>query len=147
MNKLEDYKLDNMTFNRGWVKKESLVFWGKTISFEIIMSARVNEKINDKQRESYTWFKNNIENISLESKEKVKEYIIGTKDEILPYLGVKDLPENTSDIVHPKSVLFLKNGIWGILCDCDWDEENGIVIFFNENKEMIISPEDILDCE
>lgn len=137
---IKDSIFDEMFFKHGWNKKQEISFWNKNIVFRITASAYTGQGIDDIQRKNYKNFIDNIEDISKESLQAVRGYIHSNKEEIQQYLPKEISIENIVEIVFPKAVIFKKDDSYGILCDCVWDPEHGLVI---ELPNFEVGPQDV----
>jgi hypothetical protein len=127
MNKIQDPVFGEINVKQGWQKKELLQFWNTPVSFKIKAAQYGNKEISDIQRKNYQYFIDNIEMISLKTKDEIAKYMAINKDSIVPNLpsGVSFSPEN---LVIPKTLIFFADGQFGILFDCEWDNEHGLAI-------------------
>lgn len=141
MLKLYDDVLGNLIYNGGWSKNENVIFWDRDISIKIIVSAYEYEKVNLHQRESYTWFKKEIINISKKSYLLMKGYINEQEEDIKLNLNLQSIPNDILSIVQPKTVLIQDDGRIGILCDVEWDS-HGVAIIIDKNIE--VGPQDLI---
>ncbi len=41
------------------------------------------------------------------------------------------------ELLDPRGLLFKSNGDYGLLCECEWDIENGLVIYYKDSKLYI----------
>lgn len=143
MSKLYDEKLGDLIYDGGWSKSEKIIFWGNEITIKIVISAYEYENVNLKQKESYLWLKKELANISRESDSLMKNYINEQEEEIKLILDLSSIPQQISNIVHPKSVLIQEDGRIGILCDTAWDS-HGAAIIMDENKKIEVGPQDLI---
>lgn len=143
MLKLYDDVLGNLIYNGGWSKNENIIFWDRDISIKIIVSAYEYEKVNLHQRESYTWFKKELINISKKSHSLMKSYINEQEEYIKLDLNLQSIPNDILAIVQPKTALIQDDGRIGILCDVAWDS-HGAAIIIDENKNIEVGPQDLI---
>ena len=140
MDSINDIVFGEMLYSHGWVKRKEIKFWGEVIDFKIKVVTYEENIVLESQREDYNYFMSNIEKISDDTLLKVKKYIEDNRDEIYPYLpeGVKS---EVKDLVKPKAILFDEENVFGILCDCLWDEHGiGIQIL----PDIEVGPQDML---
>ena len=135
------------TFDKGWIRKEKLKLWNKNFDIDIIMSAYSDEDISKSQKDSYMWLKSNVDYFSSESQQLMEKYINDYKDEILPYIDEPIPYKKLIDLVKPTSIIFFNTGSFGIICSCEWDEEDDLVVYVDSSKKIIVSPSDILSQE
>ncbi len=121
---VNDKIFGKMTYNHGWKKTESITLFGKNHEVKITAAAYKNDEILPIQRTNYSNYKNKLEQNNDQIIKKLNEY-------------AKKFLKNTKDLhktMEPKGILFTREGPWGILAEIKEDVENGIGIFFNNNK-------------
>ena len=127
--KIKDSIFGEMEYKFGWFKREILNLWGNEYEIIIKVIAYNEREINEEQRNSYLRLKSNINEISKNSLELLKEYILKNYE--------NEISENQIfKLVIPKTILFKQNGDFGILCDTSLDEENGFVIVLSPKYEI-----------
>ena len=127
--KIKDSIFGEMEYTFGWFKREILNLWGNEYEIIIKVIAYNESEINEEQRNSYLRLKSNINEISKNSLELLKEYILKNYE--------NEISENQIfKLVIPKTILFKQNGDFGILCDTSLDEENGFVIVLSPKYEI-----------
>ena len=127
--KIKDSIFGEMEYKFGWFKREILNLWGNEYGIIIKVIAYSESEINEEQRNSYLRLKSNINEISKNSLELLKEYILKNYE--------NEISENQIfKLVIPKTILFKQNGDFGILCDTSLDEENGFVIVLSPKYEI-----------
>lgn len=143
MEKIIDSVFGEMIYNHGWVKREEIQFWEQIIDFKIKVVTYEENIVLETQREDYQYFKNNLDKLSSETLLAVEKYIEDNKDDISPYLpdNIKNTNYDVKELIKPKTILFDEEHVFGILCDCLWDE-HGIGIQILPNIE--VGPQDIL---
>lgn len=114
-----DEAFGNMTFDYGWTKKDKLNIFNKTYEISCIASAYTGKGIDDIQREMYT----NYRNDSTDTLEKVESAII----DHVKNNGIK-YNDGIENHLRPTEFVFQKNGKAGIIFECDWDVESGLVV-------------------
>jgi len=140
MPNIQDPVFGQMEVKHGWQKKETLQFWGNTVSFKVKAAQYGNNEITDIQRKNYRYVIDNIEKIGQKVKAVITEYMAINKDSIMPCLSHSDdsyLPEN---LVVPKTLIFYSDGQFGILFDCEWDSEHGLAVNL---KDYTVGPQDM----
>lgn len=128
--KVKDEVFGEMTFLHPWVKKEEITLFGKIQTVRIAAAAFVGEGILDRQRDSYRFFKENIDKVSEKCEKALIEYVRKYGAEFYPYcpeLAKADDTELVGFIVL-KTVLFRRDGSVVLMFDAKWDEENGVGI-------------------
>jgi hypothetical protein len=130
---VNDATFGEMQYNHSWRKQQLLKLWGTTFDITIKAAAYKNQKITDEQRQSYSKFIKSIDEISKTSLKSVIDYINTNYKKCNEDEAIKSLKPNT--------ILFKQDGSCGILCDFEYDIENGIVICIYPKYEM--GPQDI----
>lgn len=140
MENIIDDVFGEMTYNHGWVNRKKIQLWGEVIDFKIKVVTYEQNIVLESQREDYQYFMSNLERLSNETLIEVKKYIEDNKHDIYPYLP-DNIKYDVKELVKPKTILFDEENVFGILCDCLWDE-HGIGIQILPNIE--VGPQDIL---
>ena len=128
MNKIVDSSFGEMEYRHGWTKRQKIMFWGETREIKIKATAYTGDDITQSQRDSYKHFAENITAITARSLELVADYLKNNNEQS-DYETVKNL-------IKPRSVLFKRDGSYGILCDYALDEEHGLVICMSPKEEV-----------
>ncbi|HHT77748.1 MAG TPA: hypothetical protein GXZ67_07695 [Clostridiaceae bacterium] len=128
MNKVVDSTFGEMEYKHGWVKKQKLMLWGTVRDIKIKASAYTGEEILQLQRDSYKKFSESVAAISGRSLEVVADYLKKNYQ--------KSDYESVKELVIPRSILFKRDGSYGILCDFALDEEHGLVICVSPKEEV-----------
>jgi len=143
MNKRKDPILGEITYDYGWVKKESINIWGREVQLDITVSCFSNEDITDSQREAYTWFKSNINEIFEKAKISLVQYCIGKSASELTNADFS----NMFKYVKPQNILFSQdsdhNKKMAILFNYKLDKENGIAVIFEHGDIKEVGTQDI----
>lgn len=142
---MEDRIFGNLVFDKGWTKKEKLDLWGKEVDVKIIISAYEDEAPNEAQQDAYIRLKKDLKSISKITLKKLKQYMEESKDDILLYAEVNELPENVFELVSISEILFVESGSFGIMCDAKWDS-HGIAVLCKET-EVLVGTQDIVWLE
>ena len=120
-------------YHYGWVKPITLSFWNNDYSVSVVASAYQGQDIVDIQRKQYQHF---ISHLS--------ETITIICDAVASYYCRDIAKTNATDIsghVKPTELIFQRDGSYGVLFDCDWDIEHGIVVCVH--PEVKVGPQDI----
>ena len=125
---IKDPVFGEMEYKHRWIKKEKISLLDKEYNLNIIASAYSGDQICDKQREAYTAFKGKLEKISRRMPGMIEEYVEVHKSDIEEHFAEIGDPEDAIKYVKPVSVMFARDGKTIIMCNVDWDEENGIGI-------------------
>ena len=143
ISRINDSAFGDMQYKHNWYKTEEINFWHQDVQVRIIASASSGQGITEIQRENYLFFKSNTKDISSKSFNELKAYLLRVATD-LQNSGMEQVSDDvlTKDIVLLKSVIFQKDGSFGLLCDFQWDIENGLAIQIK--PEYKVGPQDIL---
>lgn len=134
MQKIKDSVFGEMEYRHSWTKKDSLMFLGKAYIVDITAQAYSGDEIIDSQRDSYKNYTIILEAKNDSIQDKLKEYF-------------KDMFDNESplaDLVVPKTVIFERDGSWGVLFETDCDIENGVAVFFDKDAIKVGSQDEFI---
>lgn len=147
---VNDVVFGKMNYDAGWEKREDLFLFGRQISVRIVAAAYTGQEILETQRKAYQIYQKNME-----------EYIRKIPDILLQYYldhyemieEIMNIPEKINKqnitaniivrLIEVKAVYFDRDGRFGWLCDCAWDEENGIAVILS-GKDPIVAEQDEL---
>ena len=122
-----DQVFGEMKYEHGWTKIEYVPFLDQMCRVEIFIKVYYDRNILDKQHDAYKYFIENHETINSKLPQVITAYINNNKKEIISnYPNIDN--KKKSDIIHPKTLLFNRDGSVVFLCDVPWDEEHGIGI-------------------
>lgn len=107
-------------FNYGWVKLINLNINEITYEIPLVFEAFEGENISEAQLKSYKLF--------MHEQSRYEQNILDLMSEYVLNESIQN-PEFT-----PTSLLFKRDGIIGLICDCNWDIDQGIVIILYPNK-------------
>lgn len=129
-----DRVFGEVDYDYGWCRPETIKLFDTSYEITCVASAYKNEKISRYQRTQYSVFK-----------EKRLEILVQTEDILRRYVQ-ENYPvyaENLKESIMPRELIFHQNGDAGILFDCEWDIETGIVVgIFPQLR--IINPDNFL---
>lgn len=127
-----DKAFGEMEYKHSWTKKESFLFLGKEYVVNITAQAYKGNDILESQRSNYSNYKRYLEENEAEIKEKLTEYCKSTYN----------IDVSLEECLIPKTIIFERDGSWGILFDTDYDIENGVALFVI-NKKIQVGPQDL----
>lgn len=113
-----DKVFGDVEYDYGWCKPETIELFGIPYTITCVASAYKNEMISQQQRAQYTAFKARKAEILTQVEGIIKEYVHKEHD---------DYSEIIKESMIPKELIFHQNGETGILFECQWDLETGIV--------------------
>lgn len=142
---MEDNVFGTMTFNHGWVKKETLLLWGQEYNLDIRTSSYPNQEPNDRQKASYANFMANLSHISNESQVKMAQFILSDHDSKING-SLEVVMNNLTKYVKPEEVLFFQDGSYAIECESSWNED-GVSVLINGQKMKVGYSDELLECK
>ena len=141
---MEDKVFGTLTFKRGWVKQEKLLFWGLERDLKIRVSAYPEDRPTEAQKKPYESFIINLKEVSEES--LVRLAMFAAKD---PESGLSsNLEKAVNELLNHiqlQEILFFKDGSYAIECDADWTEDGVSILVKNGTMEAGYSDE-LLGC-
>jgi len=130
--KIVDKVFGEMEYKHSWTKKDNFLFLGKTYTVNVTAQAYKGDEILESQRFSYSNYKNFLQDHESIIKEKLMEYCKSTYD----------INISVEECLIPQTIIFERDGSWGILFDTDYDVENGVAIFIINGK-IQVGPQDL----
>jgi len=130
-NKIKDNYFGEMVYKHSWTKTDTICLFDKAYKVKVVAQAYKGDTILDIQRENYVNFRNYLEENKVAIEKKLKEYCKTN------YNTDKTLDE----CLTPKTVIFERDGSWGILFDTEYDIENGVALFVI-NGQLEVGTED-----
>ncbi|WP_301098933.1 hypothetical protein [Otariodibacter sp.] len=114
----------DLIFDYGWRKNSTINFQQVTKPIQLVFSAKKGQGISDEQTKAFEYFS---------SQTKVfEDKIVKLLDD---YIQKYQISEKNAT---PRTLLFNRDGSFGLLCDCDWDIENGIAIVLSPTEYITI---------
>lgn len=150
MNIINDNVFGEMRYEYSWEKDEKLTAFGSEKTIKIVAEAYTGQGILDIQRDNYKKYKEQLNCVLPKIPGILLKYYQDNYDIIASYIDIPEKinKENINEqlivkLVRIKTLYFARNGRYGWLCDCAWDEENGISIVLSD-KEPIVKEQDYL---
>ena len=140
VNTINDPVFGEMEVKHGWHKNMDIGFWGKTVNLRIKATQYSNTEIIDIQRKNYQFVIDNMLKISEMTKKAIVDYINKNSEEIESVLSDK-FSYDPEKNVFLNTIIFFADGTYGLLFDCTWDVEHGLVVKLPEYE---VGPQDIL---
>ena len=128
MTKVIDSSFGEIEYKYGWIKQLAIVLWGDARNMRIKAAAFTGEEITQQQRDSYQYFLKNMDAISIRSLELANDYLKENYE--------KGEYGSAKEAISPRTILFKKDGSFGILCDFTLDEEHGLAICISPKEEV-----------
>lgn len=116
--------MNDLVFDYGWRKAIPFIFQGKETQIELVFSAMKGQDLSEIQ----TQILSQLTELQAEYQRKVSELLA----KYIQQKGIKQA------LVKPRTLLIQRNGSIGLLCDCNWDEENGIAIVIQPEEYVTI---------
>jgi hypothetical protein len=133
MSKIKDREFGEMEYKHSWTKKDSLIFLDKAYIVNVTAQAYKGDEILESQRSNFKNYKEILDKNSEDIQMKLKQY----------FIDIFNKEGSLSDLLEPKTVIFERDGSWGILFESDCDIENGVAVFI-KNGEIKVGPQDEL---
>jgi hypothetical protein len=125
-----------MTYRHAWIKTQHIMWGDKNVSVKIKAKAKPGENIIDVQRQKYDFFNKNMSSIIHECQGGLLKFCQKNYDQELT-------EKNIFFAVIPLSILFKRDGCWGILFKCKWEDEINLVVKFDDSG-IEVGVDDIL---
>ncbi len=144
MNKINDPVFGGMEYDHSWVKREEMSAFGRTVKMRIVAEAYTGQDILDVQRDSYKKYLADCANYIKETPDVLLKYYLDHYDAIASEANIPEQinrdnvnREIITRLIRIKTLYFDREGQFGWLCDCAWDEEHGICILLSQDKVCI----------
>ena len=140
--RITDSVFGEMIYDHGWEKDETIIVSGKEQPIKVVVAAYEGQGILDIQREQYLNYQegNSIEKIP----GVLLRYYIDNYDSIAENMVIPDRIKKDNidelfimNLIRINAVYFARNGRYGFLCDCAWDEEHGLCIVLSDGEPRI----------
>lgn len=118
--KILETEVGTLEFNYGWTKLISLDVDSQSFEINLVFEAFDGELVSDQQLNNYKLFKQEQSKYEGSVLRLINEYI---------------LKESIQDKKFtPTSLVFKRDGSFGLLCDCNWDIDQGVVVILSPNE-------------
>ena len=134
MKSINDPIFGKMDYDYGWRMPVEFSFGNKTYIIECVAAAFSTQEITNAQQNAYQEYCNSRKEIELLVAELLEAYVSA---EVQDGANFKPLIEHA----QPAHIVFKQDGRYGVLFDCDWDEENGVVVSLE--PERYVGPQDL----
>lgn len=139
-----DAVFGEMKYKHRWYKMDKIDLFGKAWEVTVAAKAYSGKPISDAQRNSYKKFLVSQDAFSAKISEMIMCFINQNCEELsATWFGARMVKaaNDLSEIVRPRTLLFMQDGAALILLDCPWDEEHGLAVQFI--PEFAIGSQDI----
>lgn len=132
MKTVNDPIFGDMKYKYAWEKDIDLSLWGQVYPVKIVASDLDEVGITSKQRDAFSAVNGRYSDIITENEEAIRRYYN-------EHFGV-ETPSMPS-VFWPQTIVFQRDGSWGILFDCSYDPEHGTVLYFL-NDDVCVDSQD-----
>lgn len=129
-----DLVFGKVKYDYGWTKPLCVSLWNNKYIISCVASAYKGQEIIEIQQRQYSDFEGRSAEIESQICKAVELYY---KENI----AKPDSPAHVMAHVKPTELVFQRDGSYGMLFDCDWDIENGIVVCIY--PQIKVGPQDI----
>lgn len=150
MTNITDKVFGEMNYDFAWEKTVEKKIFGKERVCRIVAAAFPGEEINDYQRNAYLDYKTNEKRYFDMIPSALLNYYIDNFESISEMVNVPEKmdkdhinKQSIVRIVKLKTLYFDRKGRCGWLCDCIWDQDNGICILLKPSGVEVTS-QDVL---
>ncbi len=150
MKTIDDIVFGNLQYNHSWKKKEDLFLKSENRQIMVVVEAYANQEILDIQRQQYLIYQQKKNEYVNKIPKVLLRYYLDNYDLISMEMDIPEMinKENINEqliikLIKINDVYFARNGRYGWLCDCAWDEEHGLCILLS-GKEPCIKEQDYL---
>lgn len=151
MDIINDEVFGEMKYDYSWEKYEVRNILGEEISVRVVARAYEGQEILEIQRNSYIKYVNNEKLYMKQIPQILLDYY---KDEYDNFVEFCDMPvqydiQNIStdsilDLIAVNTIFFDREGNFGYLCECGWDDDNGIAIILSDDKPRIGEEDELI---
>ena len=134
MERITDNIFGEMEYKYSWTKKDSFIFLEKAYAVNIIAQAYKGDKILESQQNSFKNYKDFLNKNNENIQEKLKEYL----------KSMFEIEGSLVDLLKPTTIIFERDGSWGILFESNCDVENGIAMFVVNDEIKIGSQNEFI---
>lgn len=134
-----DIVFGQMEYANSWVKTEMQFFFGRELLVRIVARAFADEEISEEQRLAYKRYLDNQNEYIRNTPSVLLAYYLDNYDYIESTVEIPDVinRENINEelivkLIKVRTIYFDREGQYGWLCDCAWDEEHGICILLSD---------------
>lgn len=120
-----------MEYKHRWFKKQNIILFGRKWNIIISAMAYSGKPITESERNAYKIFMEHERDNYYTITEKLKLYINNNLQEISENWTDAKIIERASElsnVVTPRSLVFMQDGATIMMLDCIWDSEHGIAV-------------------
>lgn len=131
MEKINDSEFGAMEYKHSWTKQDSFIFLDKAYIVNVTAQAYRGDEILKSQQDNFKNYQDFLNKNSEIIQGKLKKY----------FKDIFNEERHISSLLEPKTIIFERDGSWGILFETECDIENGIALFI-ENNKIKVGPQD-----
>lgn len=138
MKVVNDPIFGEMTYDYSWKKTEEFSAFGRDVELQVVAKAYKGQEILDAQRKAYVEYKSSVPTYLRDVPEKLLEYYLASYEQIASTINIPEKinksninKELISKLIRIKTLYIDREGRYGWLCDCVWDNEHGICILLS----------------
>lgn len=144
MQTINDKVFGQMQYFYSWEKEELLKIGNEEKKIKVVVEAYPGDGILDIQCNKYLEYQQKKEVFVNQIPKVLLEYCQDNDDDAFP-ISIKDLDERKiMDAIKIDCVYFARDGHYGFLCNCAWDEEHGLCILLSEKPPRIIDQDELI---
>lgn len=151
MKMITDKAFGVMRYNHSWERSETLHVFDQEFQIRVVAEAYNEEDITNVQRDAYKRYLQEYDGLTELIPGALCDYYKDNYESlseglIIPEQINKENITKTAIIklIRITSLFFDRNGEYGYLCDCAWDEEHGICILLSGQKPEITEQDYLL---
>lgn len=126
---IKDAAFGVMHYDYGWVKEEKLVLFEETYQITCVASAYKGQEIEEIQRREYMEYRKDRAALGCAVEDALYQYCESR--------GITETEKITA-CLKPTELIFQRDGRVGLLLDCAWEAESGIVVFLKPEIKVDI---------
>lgn len=158
MKSINDEVFGCLKYDCYWERVYLITMFNRKIDIYLSVTGEEDEEIEEAQRNAFLYFEANKESIIKNAEEELLKYYIQNYEEFADGINEEKLREvlpristvkELGKIIEPTMIKFPYSfgsnmNKFGILFGCEWDDEGGIAIRFENQKIVEIGPDDIM---
>lgn len=148
---VNDSAFGKMNYDSGWEKTEVFSLYGRKYLVRVVAGAYAGQNILEKQREAYHIYQKKINECVKKIPNVLLKYYLDNYEIIEETMNIPKKidrqhinEKNIIRLFEVKTVYFDRAGKFGWLCECAWDQENGIAIILSEQEPIVVEQEELI---